>query len=70
MSNIKQPETKFEVYEGETDGKVHEMPEVDDIPDLDLFLYVELFFPENGGYMQATKFIGRGTYHYGKPIDT
>ena len=32
------------MYEGETDGKVYEMPEVDDIPDLDLFLYVELFF--------------------------
>ena len=44
MSNIKQTETKFEVYEDETDVKLHEMPEVDDIPDLDLFLYIELCF--------------------------
>ena len=46
MSNIKQTETKFEVYEDETDVKLHEMPEVDDILELELFPNVEVFYTE------------------------
>ena len=37
-NSIDHAETNFEAYEDETDGKAHEIPEVDDISDLDLFL--------------------------------
>ena len=50
-TNINQPKTKSEVYEDETDGNVCDMEEVDDIPDLELFLNAEVFFPHNREYI-------------------
>ena len=42
---------------------------MDDIPELEMFLYVKAF-THNVDYMKAVKVISRGTDHYGKPIDT
>ena len=68
MSNIKQPETKFEVYEGETDGKVHEMPEKYDIPYLEMFLNTEALFTQNGDHMKSDEVIGISYQENGEPV--
>ena len=46
--NIYQPETNFEVYEDETEGKAHEIPEVNGIMYLELFLNSEVLLTHNG----------------------
>ena len=46
------------------------MTEVDDIPDLELFINKEVLFPHNWEYMKASKVIGRITYRDGKPVGT
>ena len=46
------------------------MPEVDDIPDLDLFLNVEVLLTHNRKYIKLAKVIVRITYCYVKPVGT
>ena len=60
----------FKIYEDDTNGKAHEMPEVDDIPDLDLYLNAEVLLPQDGDHMSATKVIGKISDRYNNPIGT
>ena len=48
-------------YEDETTGKAHEMPEADDIPDLDKYHNVEVLLPYDGEYLKAAQVVGRST---------
>ena len=41
-TNINQPESKCLLYQDGTDGKVHEIPEFDDIPDLELLQCISI----------------------------
>ena len=45
----------------------HELPDVEDAPDLDLFLNAEVLLPQNGERLQAGKVIGRATDADGNP---
>ena len=55
-------------YGDDAAGKVHNKPEVDDIPDLDLYLNAEMLLPKNGEHIQAARVVGRSTGGDGKPI--
>ena len=63
---IEQPASTY--YEDEETGKAHEQPEVDDIPDLDLYLNAEVLLPQDGEYMKAARVIGRATNNDGEPV--
>ena len=45
----------------------HELPDVEDVPDLDLFLNAEVLLPQNGERLQAGKVIDRATDADGNP---
>ena len=57
-------------YEDEATGKAHEGPEMDDLPDLDLYLDAEVLLPQDGEHMRAAKVIGRTTNSDGVPLGT
>ena len=57
-------------YEDDKVGKAHEQPEVDDIPDLDLYLNAEVLLPQDGEYMRTARVIGRATDTDGDPVGT
>ena len=46
------------------------MPEVDDIPDLDLYLNAEVLLPQNDEHIRAAKVIGRSRDRDGNHIGT
>ena len=48
----------FSYYDDDDDG-TSELPEVDDIGDLDLYVDAEVVLPQNGEHMRAAKVIGR-----------
>ena len=54
-----QPTNMF--YEDDTTGEAHEQPDVDSIPDLDLFLNAEVLLPQDGDHMKAARVISRAT---------
>ena len=58
------------MYDDETDGKAHDMPELDDIMDLDLFLNSEVLLPHNGEYIISANVIGRINDCEGNPVGT
>ena len=60
-------ESEF-LYEDDTTGKAHEMPEVDDINDFDMYINSEVLLPQDGEHMRAAKVIGRATDSEGKAI--
>ena len=55
-------------YEEETSGKAHEMPEADDIPDLDQYLNAEVLLPQDGEHLRAAQVVGRSTDLNGQPV--
>ena len=55
-------------YEDEESRQVHEMPEIDDIPDLDLYLNAEVLLPKDGKHMQSAQVVGRTTDSNGNPV--
>ena len=66
------------VYEDET-GRENEIPEAEEIPDLDLLIGAEVILPQNGVNMQAGKVVGRvlskdglaiGSYNKNPVLDT
>ena len=56
------------VYEDDSSDKAHEMPEVDDIVEFDLYIHNEVLLPQNGEYMQAAKVISSARDSKGVPI--
>ena len=56
------------LYEDEFGGQAHQMPEADDVPDLDRLIGAEVILPQNGVSMQSGKVVGRVTDGSGKPI--
>ena len=60
------PTTSY--YEDEESGEAHQMPEIDDIPDLDLYLNAEVLLPQDGKHMQSAQVLGRVTDSNGNPV--
>ena len=58
------------VYEDDDKGEEHQMPEVDELEDLDKLIGAEVVLPHNGTDMQSGKVIGRLTDRKGRPIGT
>mmetsp|Transcript_9776 Transcript_9776/g.13821 ORF Transcript_9776/g.13821 Transcript_9776/m.13821 type:complete len:222 (+) Transcript_9776:32-697(+) len=57
------------VYE-DNNGKEHEMPEVDDLEDLDKLVGAEVVLPQNGIEMRAAHVLGRVTDRKGRQVGT
>ena len=55
-------------YEDEVSNNKSEMPDADNIPDLDQYLHAEVLLPKDGKHMQAAQVIGRSTDDNGIPI--
>ena len=51
-------------------GMEHQVPEIDDIPDLDQLIGAECILPQGGATMQAGKVIGRVVDDSGRPVGT
>ena len=58
------------VYEDDDKGEEHQMPEVDELEDLDKLIGAELILPQNGTEMKSGKVIGRLTDRKGRPVGT
>ena len=56
------------LYEDEFGEQAHQMPEADDVPDLDRLIGAEVVLPQDGVRMQSGKVVGRVTDGSGKPI--
>ena len=61
-----EPERAFP-YEDEG-GKEHQMPEIDEVPDLDRLIGAEVVLPKDGTAMKAGKVIGRALDKRGYPL--
>ena len=58
------------VYEDNERGEEHQMPEVDELEDLDKLIDAEVILLQNGTDMQSGKVIGRLTYSKGRSVGT
>ena len=59
--------TPNEAYQDNSGDSISQ-PEVDSIPDLDLFINAEVLLPQDGEHMRAARVIGRATNEDGLPI--
>ena len=60
----------YEPYEGLYDEGTSTLPDVDDIPDYDLYIDAEVMLPQNGEHMQAARVIGQSVGKDGKTFGT
>ncbi len=54
--------------EDELEQKTHSMTQVDNIPDFNAYVHVEVLSPNDGEGMQAATVLGRSTNLEGNPI--
>ena len=58
------------MYTDDDRGDEHEMPEVDELEDLDKLIGTEVTLPQNGTDLMSGKVIGRVTDGKGRPVGT